>query len=341
MRYRSTLIYLVAALILGGVYFLDIRSEKKEETRKEEAKVLFQEMPENLTRLVLERGDRTVVIEKTGAGEEDEKAWTVKAPVKTGADGYSVNRITSILPHLKYARIIQESTDDPASFGLDSPALTLTWAGEGRKGTLSIGGESPIDKGFYAKTGDGPRVFLLAGHDKEVLDKTLYDLRDKRLFTFPYDQVTRLTVERPAESWSFVKSGETTWALEKNPAFSGGLGKGGLGGPAHHLGGSGLVRGRRDPRPGALRAGRPGTLHRSSGRRHHRGASYREGPGGKARPPVRTHDRAAADPDRQGRFPGRNPPVPGGPSGSGAGGGGGGSGRRLAGSRRPIRIKRP
>lgn len=220
MRYRSTIVYLVAALVLGGIYFLDIRSEKKEEAREEEAKVLFPSIPEELTRLTLRRGERTVVLEKAvEAGEaKGEKAWIVKEPVETGADTFSVNRITSLLPHLKFTRIIQES-GDTGSFGLEPPPLVLAWAGAGRTGSLSIGEKSPIDQGFYAQTGDGPRIFLLAAHDKEILDKDLFDLRDRRLFTFGYDRVTRISLERPNRSWSFVKSGETTWTLEGDSAF--------------------------------------------------------------------------------------------------------------------------
>lgn len=218
MRYRSTILYLVAALILAGIYFLDVQREKKEQAREEEARVLFAEIPEDLARLTIERADRILVLERASDGN-DEKVWSVTAPVRTEADAFSVNRITRLLPHLTYTRIVQESADDLALFGLNEPRLVLTWAADGTEGTLSIGEESPIDKDFYAKTGDQPRVVLLAAHDKEVLDQDLYELRDKRLFTLTYDRVTRFGMDRTSGSWTFVKSGETTWALEGDPAF--------------------------------------------------------------------------------------------------------------------------
>lgn len=216
MRYRSTILYLVAVLILGGVYFLDVRSEKKEEAREEEARVLFPEIPETLNRLTIRRPARTLVLER---GSEGEKDWEVTDPVRTKADEFAVNRVTSLLPHLKHTRIVRESVDDLGSFGLADPALVITWAGDDAEGSLSIGGESPIEKDFYARTGNQSRVVLLAAHNKEVLEKDLYDLRDKRLFTLAYDRVTRMEVARSSSSWSFLKSGETTWALEGEPGF--------------------------------------------------------------------------------------------------------------------------
>jgi len=218
LKYRSTILYLVAALILGGIYFLDVRSEKEEETRKEEASKLFQKIPDKLSRLTIKRKDGTIVLERI-PDADPEKAWVVTAPVRTGADFFSVNRITSLLPHLAYTRIVKESAKDLEGFGLADPPLVISWAAEDTKGSLSIGEESPIDKDFYAKTADQPRIVLLPAHNKEVLDKDLYDLRDKRLFTVAYDRVTRMDVEGPSGSWTLVKSGETTWALEGQPGF--------------------------------------------------------------------------------------------------------------------------
>jgi len=218
LKYRSTILYLVAALLLGGIYFLDVRSEKKEEARKEEASKLFPNIPKDLSRLTIKRKDRTIVLERIPDANPD-KAWTVTAPVKTGADFFSVNRITSLLPHLAYTRIVKESADDLEAFGLADPPLVITWAGKDTEGSLSFGNESPIDKDIYAKTADQSRIVLLPAHNKGVLDRDLYDLRDKRLFTFAYDRVTRMDVERASGSWTLVKSGETTWALEGQPGF--------------------------------------------------------------------------------------------------------------------------
>ena len=219
MNYRSTLIYLVIALLLGGLYLWDVRSEKEEKALEEEAKVLFPNLdPEKLERIELERGDETIVLRRI-AEDASEASWTITSPVETGADDFSVNRITSLLPHLKYTRIIEPEANDPASFGLENPAFTLAWKAQEGEGALSVGEESPIDKDFYAMKGKGKRVFLLAASDKAVLDRSLYDLRSKQLFTLPSDRVTRFAIERPSGSWAFVKSGETTWALEGDPGF--------------------------------------------------------------------------------------------------------------------------
>ncbi|MCF8062717.1 MAG: DUF4340 domain-containing protein [Deltaproteobacteria bacterium] len=219
MKYRSTIVYLVIALLLGGLYLWDVRSEKEEKAREEEARVLFPEaVSGKLERIELTRGNETIVVQRI-AEDASEDSWTITSPVETAADDFSVNRITSLLPHLKHTRIVEREAKDPASFGLENPALTLAWKTEEQQGALSVGDESPVDKDFYAMKGKDGLVFLLAAGDKEVLDKSLYDLRDKQLFTLPSGGITRLELERPSGSWAFVKSGETTWAMESEPDF--------------------------------------------------------------------------------------------------------------------------
>jgi len=218
LRYRSTLIYLLAALILGGLYFWDVRSERQEEAKEDAERVIFQVDGDKLRRIALKRPDQEIVLQKTGDAEE-EAVWRITEPVDTEADSYAVNYVANLLPALKHTRIIEENPEDLAPFNLEEPGLTVSWATEGEAGGLLIGGQSPMDKGFYAKKQEDPRVFLIALNDKEILDKTLYDLRDKGLFSFAYDEPTRLEIQGPGQNWAFVKSGETTWALPEDPDF--------------------------------------------------------------------------------------------------------------------------
>lgn len=218
MKYRTTIVYLVALLLLAGVYYWDVRREKQEQAQEEEAKTLFQLESEDIERITLERGEETIAITRI-AEDKSDNTWTITAPVATAADDYSVNRISSLLPSLKYTRIMEEDAGNLDAFGLDPPALTLAWETEDRRGSLWVGEESPIEKDFYAKKGDENRIFLITAAYKETLDMDLYDLRDKRLFTLTSDEVTRFRYQRPSGSWTFTKSGATTWALEGDAEF--------------------------------------------------------------------------------------------------------------------------
>lgn len=218
MKYRSTLIYSLIALLLGGIYFLDIRQEEKEESRKEEARVLFHMDKDRIERLSFERPDQTIVLEKT-EGPEKDPAWRITSPVQAAADQYMVNHITNLLPNLKHARIIDENPDNLAPFGLDRPGLSVRWETGEKNGEILMGQESPIDKDYYAKTGEDGRVFTIAVNDRDLFDKSLFELRDKTLFTLAYDQPTKFVIQGPQTDWTFVKSGETTWALDGRPDF--------------------------------------------------------------------------------------------------------------------------
>ena len=64
MKYRSTVIYLILAVLLVGFYFYETRKEEKKKSAEEEAGALFSVKPEDVTSLVLKSGDQEMRFEK-------------------------------------------------------------------------------------------------------------------------------------------------------------------------------------------------------------------------------------------------------------------------------------
>jgi hypothetical protein len=57
LRYRATILYLFAAVLLAGIYLYEIRQDWKKEKAQDTAKVLFRIRADELTSLTLRRGD--------------------------------------------------------------------------------------------------------------------------------------------------------------------------------------------------------------------------------------------------------------------------------------------
>lgn len=203
MRYRSTIIYLIAAVILSGIYFYETRSEKEAEKIKEKFRLLVQLQHDQPDTITLKKENQLIRLVKSGT-TEDQK-WEITSPIHAETDKVIINRLNDALIKLKYTRIILDKTDDLTQFGLDKPVFIISYAAGGVKNFFSFGHKSPVEDGFYVIKGETKKVYLIKSADKEALDKGIFDLRDKTLFSLEADEVTRITIDRESGRWLLNK----------------------------------------------------------------------------------------------------------------------------------------
>jgi hypothetical protein len=215
VRFRSTLIYLLAAMALVAFYLYETRKETREKAAKEEAKVLFPVKPDQLVGITLKRGGESIRIEKTNSAG----AWEIVSPLRASADPFALSTLTKKLSELKYERLISENAKDLAEFGLDKPSLVVTYKAGKDEGMISFGSRSPMGYGVYATTGDGRKVYLLADADKQEVDRSLFDLRNRKLLTLETGRVNRIVVERGTNRWLLEGDENLKIDREKVDAF--------------------------------------------------------------------------------------------------------------------------
>jgi hypothetical protein len=80
---------------------------------------------------------------------------------------------------------------------------------------LLIGDDTPNASGSYAKLPNDPRVFTVFSFVKTSLDKSLNDLRDKRLLAFDSDKLTRVELTAKGQPIEFSKNGQNEWEILK------------------------------------------------------------------------------------------------------------------------------
>jgi len=98
---------------------------------------------------------------------------------------------------------------------LSDPALTATITQKDNKTqALLLGDQTPAGSAVYAKLEGDPRVFTLASYNKSSIDKSVNDLRDKRLLTVDADKISKLELiaknqdiefGRDKDAWQIVK----------------------------------------------------------------------------------------------------------------------------------------
>jgi hypothetical protein len=160
-----------------------------------------------------------ITIKKKGADEvalarNDAGKWQITAPQALSADQDAVTSMVSTLSSLSSDRLVDEKAGDLKQYGLVDPALEVDIATKDKPQKLLIGDETPTGSGAFAMLAGDPRVFTVASYTKSSVDKSVNDLRDKRLLTADFDKISQIELTakkqdivfgRNKDAWQIVK----------------------------------------------------------------------------------------------------------------------------------------
>jgi hypothetical protein len=143
-------------------------------------------------------------------------SWTIVKPTPMPADQDAVGMLTSTLATLNADRLIDEHPASLNEFGLTNPPVEIDVTMKGGKTTkLLLGSDTPAGTGTYVKLAGDPKVYTLPTYTKAGFDKTVNDLRDKRLLTFNQDKLTAVAVTGKGPTFEFGKNAQGDWQITK------------------------------------------------------------------------------------------------------------------------------
>jgi hypothetical protein len=143
-------------------------------------------------------------------------SWNIAKPSPMPADQDAVSMLTGSLATLTADRLIDEHPASLNEFGLTTPPLELDVNLKGGKTTkLLIGSDTPAGTGTYAKLDGDPKVYTLPSSTKAGFDKTVNDLRDKRLLTFNQDKLTAVALTGKSATFEFGRNAQGDWQITK------------------------------------------------------------------------------------------------------------------------------
>jgi len=143
--------------------------------------------------------------------------WTIAKPTPMPADQDAVSMLTGSLATLNADRLIDDHPASLNEFGLTNPATEVDVTLKGGKTTkLLLGSDTPAGTGTYAKLEGDPKVYTLPTYAKTGFDKTVNDLRDKRLLTFNQDKLTAVAITgKGGATFEFGKNAQGDWQITK------------------------------------------------------------------------------------------------------------------------------
>jgi len=208
---------LVAVAVLAFLFGLLYWSNRAEDARQGEPdpdappKILELEKDTLVKVSIRTAVQEAVVLEKGESGE-----WALTAPEAMGADQSAADTLLSTLASLDSDRLVEEGSEglDLESFGLGAPQLEVEITDqEGGAKRLMVGDETPTGSNYFAKVDGDPRIFTLASFNKTSIEKTPWDLRDKRLLTFDSDSLTGVELTAKDQTTEVGKNNSGQWQI--------------------------------------------------------------------------------------------------------------------------------
>jgi uncharacterized protein DUF4340 len=164
--------------------------------------------------------NRVELKKKDGADlvlQKQDGKWQITSPQQLRADDSAVSGMVSSLSSLSSDRLVEDKADNVGQFGLTSPALEVDVNAKNDTHKLLIGDDTPTGSGSYAKLENDPRVFTIASYTKSNIDKSVNDLRDKRLLTAEPDKVSRVDLNANGQQLEFGRNKDQWQILKPKP----------------------------------------------------------------------------------------------------------------------------
>ena len=170
---------------------------------------------DDITKISVKKKDSDeVALSKDTSGK-----WQIVAPKAYRADQDAVSSVVSTLASLNSDRLLEDKATNQAQYGLAPPDYEIDVQGkDNSKHTLLVGDDAPAGNDAYAALVGDPRVFMVASYNKTSLEKSLNDLRDKRLLVFEADKLSRVELDAKKQVVEFGRN-KDRWQIVKPKPF--------------------------------------------------------------------------------------------------------------------------
>jgi len=230
-----TLLMLVALAAIGGgvalyAYYGVHEKDRREDEKKDHDDRLFS--PARLGEKSKDGGIASVeftALTITASGQVTALAhpagegWRIVNPVHASADKLVLDSILSQLQQAKFKSVIEEKPDAAAlaRYGLDKPTFTLEAQAEvgdnhEKRSVKLVGGiENTYDGTVFMQRDDQPTVYAAEGGARYAFQKSTFDLREKEVFPYTIDQLTKIEVKTANNHYRLEKDDKKEWQLRE------------------------------------------------------------------------------------------------------------------------------
>lgn len=157
--------------------------------------------------------------------------WKIVSPIEAKGDRYAIEGFISTATDEKVIRFLDNPPQKPEEFGWDHPRMkiVMAWSKAQTKGkekkaasekegrTVILVGKDRDAQHIYVKVAGRPSVLVVKKGYLKELDKKVFDFRDKNVWNYEVDDVTRVKYENKKQHLVIEakKGSEDEWNLSK------------------------------------------------------------------------------------------------------------------------------
>ena len=219
MKFRSTWILIIVLGIVAAYFFLV--EEPRRETNLQrigESKNVLPYGREDIEKIILINPVKERIVM-----ERDGEEWTIVQPVRTKGSNPTIDAVLmQIVPGLKIETF--PGVTNLGDFGFDDPFATVVLFARGRKNpdTIYVGDKTPTSARCYVRLGSSHDILITHELTHNVVNKSLYHLRDKNLFKIGAGEIDRLDIQNGPVRISLIKR-DGEWRFDESKRRADGM----------------------------------------------------------------------------------------------------------------------
>jgi Domain of unknown function (DUF4340) len=215
----------LAFLALGGLATWDEWKTKKDEAEKETKGLITSIKPASVTGIVFhstedsDTGNKSATPAGTPSKSVDatfklvNDRWQMLTPIQSLADQQAIADLLKNITEYKTESEVASGKDKWTTFGLANPRRKIELeTSDGKKTTFYVGINSPVGFSVYTATSSSEAVYSGSQYIATSTSKSLFDLREKRLFTLNAADISGFKLSLADGKSSGTKSGDK-WTL--------------------------------------------------------------------------------------------------------------------------------
>jgi hypothetical protein len=209
VNFRKLWIYLAVFLFVAGIWgAVEFLFPPKSE--KEKNPPLFINLsPDKIQEIRWERETETVHLKKT-------KEWEVLQPLSARADSRVVENLLQALVSFKPERRLSEVQPTAEEFGLNPPRAKISFFALGKWFEILVGNKTSVGQDLYVKVSTTPDLLLVQEYIIQDLNRDLFTLREKIVFSIPAGQVQSLGFRANRKDFNLEKTPEGWKATDRS-----------------------------------------------------------------------------------------------------------------------------